>query len=221
MNFRFSLGLSLFIHGLIVGVCLYLIIDDPFFWGGGLTGSNAVVMVELSDWEGEEGQGGVEDRKSKIEDRKEKEVLNVKNTAKKQLPAKDEKVAMNKPGLPAEVLTKAGFGTGNSPTPAGGTGSGFDSVAGQSRAPDVLDLIRQRIIRAKSYPLAARRRGIEGTVKLRFRIGPDGSLQNVAVVASSGSEILDEEAVATVKRATPYPYYEGDISMGLKFDLKE
>ena len=94
-------------------------------------------------------------------------------------------------------------------------------MSGQNRAPDVLALIRQRIIRAKSYPLAARRRGIEGTVKIIFRIGKEGGLEKAAVVASSGFGLLDDEAVATVKRGAPYPYYEGDISMGLTFDLKE
>ncbi|MBI4411931.1 MAG: energy transducer TonB [Deltaproteobacteria bacterium] len=218
--------LSLSIHGLLFAALVYLIVKDPFYWGGGLSGSPSVVMVELSDWRGEEEV--VEEKEGEETEEKQPPMLLESKKAEISIPFPPEKKPAKKesekklfPGGEETAMHKPGFGEGDSPTPAGGKGSGFDAVTGQNKSPDILALIRQKIMQAKSYPLAARRRGIEGTVKIRFRIAKDGNLEQVAVVLSSGSDLLDQEAVATVKRALPYPYYEGDILMGLKFDLRE
>ncbi len=44
------------------------------------------------------------------------------------------------------------------------------------------------------YPDSARRRGIEGYVKLAFTITPDGKVENVRVVESSPENVFDREA---------------------------
>ena len=44
------------------------------------------------------------------------------------------------------------------------------------------------------YPDSARRRGIEGYVKLAFTITPDGKVENVRVVESSPKNVFDREA---------------------------
>ncbi|NLY14431.1 MAG: energy transducer TonB [Gammaproteobacteria bacterium] len=44
------------------------------------------------------------------------------------------------------------------------------------------------------YPDSARRRGIEGYVKLAFTITPDGKVENVRVVESSPANVFDREA---------------------------
>lgn len=49
------------------------------------------------------------------------------------------------------------------------------------------------------YPAAAARDGIEGTVLLRIRIGTRGEVVKVELVKSSGSEILDNAAIAGVR----------------------
>ena len=53
---------------------------------------------------------------------------------------------------------------------------------------------------APEYPLAARRRGLEGGVILHVQVMPDGSSATVIVKKSSGHTILDVAAQATVKR---------------------
>ncbi|MDR2735185.1 MAG: TonB family protein [Spirochaetota bacterium] len=64
----------------------------------------------------------------------------------------------------------------------------------------------QRRIRDKlTYPPQARRAGIQGTTEVGFVIHADGSVSGVRVRASSGHAILDEEAVAAVFAAAPFP----------------
>lgn len=59
------------------------------------------------------------------------------------------------------------------------------------------------IERFKRYPRAARSRF--GVVRLAFTIDRQGRLKEVRVVSGSGSPILDEEAIATIRRAAPFP----------------
>ncbi|CCG41988.1 energy transducer TonB [Magnetospirillum molischianum] len=51
-----------------------------------------------------------------------------------------------------------------------------------------------------SYPLAARRRGLEGRVLLRIGIDERGQVAAIDLAASSGSETLDDAAVAAVRQ---------------------
>jgi protein TonB len=48
------------------------------------------------------------------------------------------------------------------------------------------------------YPLAARRRGIEGKVSLDVLIAPSGEVTSVEIVTSSGRDDFDQSAYATV-----------------------
>lgn len=50
------------------------------------------------------------------------------------------------------------------------------------------------------YPLAARRQGAEGRVVLRALVLEDGRCAEVRIVRSSGYALLDESALATVRR---------------------
>ncbi len=57
----------------------------------------------------------------------------------------------------------------------------------------------------KRYPTEARARGEHGVTRLAFRIDPDGHLMSSRIVTSSGSAALDEETLALVRRAQPFP----------------
>jgi len=50
------------------------------------------------------------------------------------------------------------------------------------------------------YPLAARRRGVQGRVILRVTVEPGGYVSQARVATSSGSKSLDEAALTAVKR---------------------
>ena len=49
------------------------------------------------------------------------------------------------------------------------------------------------------YPLAARRRGIEGTVVIRAQVLEDGNCHHASLRKSSGHDMLDQAALAAVK----------------------
>lgn len=53
---------------------------------------------------------------------------------------------------------------------------------------------------APTYPVAARRRGLEGSVQLRVALAASGAIAAVEVIESSGSRWLDEAAAAAVRR---------------------
>lgn len=112
-----------------------------------------------------------------------------------------------------------GSGSGQGPGGEGPLGSGGSGKGGDANA--ILAQIRNKIARAKRYPRQARSEGLEGVCGLSFAIRPDGSLDFVELSKSSGYGVLDEEALATVRRAAPFPYYAGPIRFSLRFSLKD
>jgi len=68
-----------------------------------------------------------------------------------------------------------------------------------------LDAVRLHIERAKRYPDAARRTGLQGEALVEFTIGEDGRTAGLRVKNGSGYALLDKEALATVLRANPFP----------------
>ncbi len=81
------------------------------------------------------------------------------------------------------------------------------------------DAVKRRIQEARMYPVDAKRTGTQGTAKVAFTLTPDGGVSSVNVVSSSGDKILDDEAVSTIKRASPYPVFPESIKSN-KMDLQ-
>ena len=69
-----------------------------------------------------------------------------------------------------------------------------------------LDSWRRKVERVGNinYPSEARARGLSGTLRLLVVIEPDGGLQDVRVLASSGHSLLDDGAVRIVNLAAPF-----------------
>jgi len=63
-----------------------------------------------------------------------------------------------------------------------------------------LQNVRNRLEQAKRYPWLARVQGQEGTVRVQFMIDSTGEVQEIRLLESSRSKILDQEALETVKR---------------------
>ena len=57
--------------------------------------------------------------------------------------------------------------------------------------------------RQKRYPSEAR--GDQGTAQLAFNVDRRGNVHNARITRSSGSSVLDHEALALVQRAQPLP----------------
>jgi periplasmic protein TonB len=67
-------------------------------------------------------------------------------------------------------------------------------------------LVRRRVLESLTYPLAARRWSLTGTVELDLEIQPTGVISRVEVVASSSHRVLDDAAVDTVRRVGRVPF---------------
>lgn len=100
-----------------------------------------------------------------------------------------------------------------------------DSVPGLGSGPSggtdpLLAEIRARIERAKRYPMLARRSEIEGVALVSFQINASGQPESVHLKSSSGQPVLDDEALATIQRAAPFPPYSKPLEIGIRFELK-
>jgi protein TonB len=100
-------------------------------------------------------------------------------------------------------------------------GQGFD-VAGYGRG------LHARVAAKKSYPVLARRMGLEGVARLRVRLHDDGTLDGKPEVAtSSGHALLDREALRMVEAAAPFPSFTGSgrralsLLLTIRFSLDE
>ena len=65
--------------------------------------------------------------------------------------------------------------------------------------------IWQKVAKAKYYPRIARARGFEGAPIVSFTLDKDGSLTSIKLIKNSKYEILNNAALETIRRATPYP----------------
>ena len=92
--------------------------------------------------------------------------------------------------------------------------------SGFGYSPEEWSLPQSALEKAKIYPRFARERGIEGTVLVRFKIQPSGGIEQVDIVKSSGTKILDEASVRTIYRAAPVPYVEGWVEVPMVYQLR-
>ncbi len=89
------------------------------------------------------------------------------------------------------------------------------------------DMIKQKIESCRKYPNRAKKQGFEGISHLTFTLLSSGMVQDIKIIHSSGFDIFDEEAVSTVKRASPFKpipekfnYSNLTIEVALVFQLK-
>lgn len=66
------------------------------------------------------------------------------------------------------------------------------------------DMVKQRIEERRIYPAWARKQGLEGTVLVSFIILANGEVKEIILIRSSSSSVLDQEAVNTIKKASPF-----------------
>jgi TonB family protein len=113
----------------------------------------------------------------------------------------------------------SGSGSADSPATAGTArarlpaeeprgGSGSNGAIPPEYEPYVRAL-RQRIQDRLVYPWTSVRRGQQGVVELEVRVGPDGRLVTVEVLAGARSDTLRAAAIAAVRGSAPFPFPPG------------
>ena len=102
--------------------------------------------------------------------------------------------------------------------------SGGDETAsaGEEKGllPGTIELISMAIERVKTYPVIARKRGIEGTVHVSFNVMADGNPYGIKILKSSGFSILDKATVKVVKKAAPFPLIANRIDLPVAYRLR-
>jgi len=86
---------------------------------------------------------------------------------------------------------------------------------------DYYALITAAIEKAKTYPFLARKKKIEGTVIVSFRINAKGYPQDINIRKSSGFEILDSAAIKILIKAAPFPHVAEPIEIPITFRIKD
>jgi protein TonB len=127
-------------------------------------------------------------------------------------------------------LASAGPQSGREGIPLGGSGKGSGrGEGGPSRLSSIpksggdgdpiIGEIMRRIEAAKRYPRVARKMGIEGRAAVRFKLAPNGKVEAVELLETSGSEVLDQASLETVHRAAPLPYKDGWLRVVIVFKI--
>jgi protein TonB len=138
-------------------------------------------------------------------------------------PAAKPKPAPRSEQRPASVANEAARG------PAPGTaGAGGNSTEerGRANASAYQAKLAAHLRRFRTFPAEAREKGISGTAIVRFTVASSGAVTAASLAKSSGAGILDQAAVAMVRRASPFPPMPAGLGSSLtvnvpvRFDLR-
>jgi len=65
-----------------------------------------------------------------------------------------------------------------------------------------IDALNHFIVKNTRYPSEAAKNGVKGRVVVRFLIKTDGKVSEVKIIQSSGSALLDQEAIRIIKKSS-------------------
>ena len=101
---------------------------------------------------------------------------------------------------------------------AGGTVDSFSHTQGAKAAATYKSYVLGRIASKKTYPYAARSSGLEGKVRARIVINPDGTLAEAVILEPSEYEVLNNACLAAIKKSAPFrKMTSGASAMTLSF----
>jgi protein TonB len=140
-------------------------------------------------------------------------------------PEKDGELAAESITRPPAPVAEPAVASGGATGAGGKVGGVGSSEAGIVKPVDhraLLGEAMERIRQHRRYPELARRRRLEGTVVVAFRVGEKGEVTN-ARVKRGVDEILDEAALDAVIKAAPLPAplaTDGELEVDLHFTLQ-
>jgi len=92
---------------------------------------------------------------------------------------------------------------------------------GKSGDASLRQMIRDALQANLVYPYIARKRQMEGSVMVSFRINQTGKPEAITILKGSGYSILDSAARETVVKASPFPAINNFIEVPITFTLKD
>jgi protein TonB len=125
-------------------------------------------------------------------------------------PVKKKKVARKKVGDGGEQAKSQRKGQADgaenaSAAAATGEKGGAARQAGNAAVSNYPGKVRSKLSRAIRYPAEAKRQRLRGVAHVSFTVTSGGGVASVSLTKSTGSPILDQAALDTVRRAAPFP----------------
>lgn len=71
--------------------------------------------------------------------------------------------------------------------------------------------VQEKIAKAIQYPLREKSLNVQGAIRLRLHLLPDGTLDRILIAESSGLDSLDTEALKTAQTQAPYPPFPKEV----------
>ena len=124
------------------------------------------------------------------------------NSVKPKTPDSPKTASKAAPSRPAVAAEPAARGPSKGKAGAGGKSK---SAQGKAIFSNYQSKLVAHLRRYRSYPDAARRRRLQGSARVTVTINQSGRVVGVSLAGSSGHAILDREALAMVRRASPFP----------------
>ena len=100
--------------------------------------------------------------------------------------------------------TDAGESAASDAANAGGAVDSFSHTHDAKAAATYKSYVLGRIASKKTYPYAARSSGLEGKVRARIVINPDGTLAEAVILNPSEYELLNNACLAAIKKSAPF-----------------
>lgn len=130
-----------------------------------------------------------------------------------------------RPPAAGPVTPPASVAAVTAPAPSPATAPAPPAVTETVAAAPGMDLtgIHRQLRQSFVYPRRARQQGWEGRVLVAFHMTPDGAASDIKVLESSGHRLLDESAVATIRKASPFtppPGRDVDLAIPVVYALR-
>lgn len=160
-----------------------------------------------------------------VEERPEPKPVETQNPVEEQTAPKEVWRTETRPAAPSAAAAPALPAASATPGRAGNRGN--IETGGAALLSSYQAQVLAHLQRFRTYPEAARSRGITGVAAVRFALGRNGQVLSVSLAHGSGASILDEAALAMVRRASPFPPFPAglnrarmDLAAPVRFDLR-
>ena len=122
------------------------------------------------------------------------------------------------PGQPQELASATGSTGGEAASNEKST-AGLTTDVVTADMSTLIALLHDEIARHKRYPALAKRQHREGTATVSFALYPDGAIEEINVISSSGFGRLDKAALFAVSEAAPFLAAQSFIDQARHFKV--
>lgn len=149
-----------------------------------------------------------------------------KSLAQKQLSQKEHKKIESENIIPSEntvpkenenITTEEKENTEESAENTDNGVSDADNAAIEKATSTYKEYVLSRIASKKTYPIAARAKGMEGRVKIHITVLPSGEVTTLEIKKECPHALLNEAALTAVKKAAPFKKMPKELQSTLDF----